>query len=89
MASELLEWDRVTGNEGYKVEWGTSSGAWDSYANSATTATNTESYTATGLTTGVVYYWRVAALVGGVDQTPSDESAFIAGQSIQIGWFKA
>jgi hypothetical protein len=80
----------VASNEGYKVEWGPASGAWDSYANSATTATDTENYTATGLTRGATYYWRCAALVGGTPQTASNEASFVAGdRPATIGWFRA
>ena len=90
MSNQLLEVDRVTGNEGYKWEWGLNSGEWDSYANSDTTATDTESYTATGLTRGATYYWRCAALVGGTPQTPLDEQTFVAGDKpATIGWMRA
>jgi hypothetical protein len=78
MARQVLEWDQVVGNEGYKVEWGTVSGAWDSYPNSATVGVDLTSTVISGLSAAATYYWRVAALVGGTPQDASAESSFSA-----------
>lgn len=70
-SSRTLSWGAVSGNEGYRVEWGSTSGT---YPNSATVATNVTSYVVTpGAGT---WYWRVAALVNGYAQRWSDEASF-------------
>ena len=77
-------WAQVTGNEGYRVIWGSSSQAGASasideiqalYANVTDTPTNVNSYAIAG--TGTIY-WRVAVLINGNPQEWSDESSFSA-----------
>ena len=77
-------WGQVTGNEGYRVIWGSTSQTVTNesieeiqalYANNADTATDVNSYTISG--SGTIY-WRVAALVNGYPQEWSDESSFSA-----------
>jgi hypothetical protein len=77
-------WGQVTGNEGYRVIWGsTSQTVTDEsieeiqalYANNADTATDVNSYSIPG--SGTIY-WRVAALVNGYPQEWSDEASFSA-----------
>ncbi len=63
-------WDDITGEDGYRVKWGTSSGV---YTSSADVAANVTSYLVTGLAWGTVYYARVYPLLGGVEQDPSVE----------------
>ena len=75
-ASNLFEWTRVTGNEGYRVEWGQTSGG--PYPNTANTATNVEAYNIV-LPAFTTWYARVAALVGGVPQDYSTERVFTSG----------
>lgn len=64
-------WSQVTGNEGYRVIWDSSTHATATgsieeiealYPNSADTATDVNSYTISGTGTK---YWRVSALVNG------------------------
>lgn len=65
----LLEWDDAGADEGYRVQWGTSSGV---YTGSADVATDVLQYLLTELPLDTNIYWRVAALVGG---SPQDWSA--------------
>lgn len=71
----IITWDRVTGNEGYRIKWGSTSGT---YPNSADTATNVESYTLQ-MPYRTTWFYVVAALVGGVEQTYSEEHVFTSG----------
>ena len=77
-------WTQVTGNEGYRVIWDTTTHATAVgsieeiqalYPNSSDTATDVNSYLITG--SGTIY-WRVAALVNGFAQEWSDEASFSA-----------
>ncbi|MBK8810762.1 MAG: hypothetical protein IPN69_08540 [Acidobacteria bacterium] len=67
----------VPGNEGYRIEWDSNSGA--PYANSAEVATDVLTYAITGLADRTTYYWRVAALVAGVPQSWATEEVFTTG----------
>lgn len=80
--SILVEWDDVTGEDGYRVKWGLASGT---YVWSADVAADTTSYLITGLVYGTTYYIRVYALVGGVEQDPSDELVLTAGYGFVPG----
>lgn len=71
-----LTWDRVSGNEGYRIEWGqTSSGP---YPNTADNAVDDETYDLV-LPYRTTWYARIAALIAGVPQTYSSEIAFTSG----------
>jgi hypothetical protein len=83
-AGDSRTWEQVTGNEGYRVIWdssthATAEGSIDEiealYANSADTATDVNSYTILG--SGAIY-WRVAVLINGYAQEWSDEASFSA-----------
>ena len=66
-----VSWTAALRADGYRVEWGTTSGTYTGSA--ATTAT---SYTVTGLTYSTTYYVRVVATRTGADDgTPSDEES--------------
>ena len=66
-----VSWTAALRADGYRVEWGTTSGTYTGSA--ATTAT---SYTVTGLTYSTAYYVRVVATRTGADDgTPSDEES--------------
>lgn len=69
-------WDRVTGNEGYRIKWGQTSGG--PYTQTADNSTNDETYEiyAPYRTT---WYAVVAALVGSVEQEYSTERVFTSG----------
>ncbi|MBK8772458.1 MAG: hypothetical protein IPM06_18830 [Rhizobiales bacterium] len=67
----------VPGNEGYRIEWDSNSGA--PYANSAEVATDVLTYAITGLAERTTYYWRYAALVAGVPQSWATEEVFTTG----------
>lgn len=69
-------WDRVTGNEGYRIEWGQTSGG--PYPNSSDNVTNDETITLV-LPYRTTWYARVAALVGGTPQDWSEEKVFTSG----------
>lgn len=71
-----FSWDRVLGNEGYRIKWGQTSGG--PYTETADNATNDETYDiyAPYRTT---WYAVVAALVGGVEQEYSTERIFTSG----------
>jgi len=77
--TQVLSWNQVTGNEGYRVEWDTASHTTEetAYANNATKTTNTNSHTIDVVAT-TTYYWRVAALVDGDIQQWSAEESFVA-----------
>ena len=64
-----VSWTAALRADGYRVEWGTTSGTYT--ASAATTAT---SYTVTGLTYSTAYYVRVVATrTGAADGAPSSE----------------
>jgi hypothetical protein len=54
-----LTWSRVTGNTGYRVEY--TNNIDDGWTLLVTNAQDTESYSHTGVTTDLVYYYRVRA----------------------------
>jgi hypothetical protein len=58
-----LQWNASTGATGYKVYEGTTPGG---ESNTAIAGIATTSYTATGLTSGQTYYFRVAAAANGI-----------------------
>lgn len=74
--ANYLTWDRVIGNEGYRIEWGQTSGG--PYPNSSDNVTNDETITLV-LPYRTTWYARVAALVGGVPQDYSSELGFTSG----------
>jgi len=80
--SITVYWDDVGADEGYRVKWGTATGT---YTQSADVATDVLTYTITGLTYGQTYYIQVYALVGGVEQDPSDEIRMTAGWGFNPG----
>ena len=66
--SAQLNWlDGGNLETGYRVELSTNNTTWTTLT---TTAANATTYTATGLTTGVLYYFRVTAVNGTVTSTP-------------------
>lgn len=74
-------WDQVTGNEGYRIIWGTvshagqlSPNAANPYTNSQDVATDITTYAA-GLGAGT-YFWRVAVLINESPQEWPDEATF-------------
>ena len=69
--SITVSWTADTDADGYRVEWGTTSG---SYTDSATTAAT--SYTITGLNENTTHYVRVVSTrTGAADGAPSDEES--------------
>ena len=54
-----LTWSRVTGNAGYRVEY--TNNIDNGWSLLVTNATDTESYSHTGVTTDLIYYYRVRA----------------------------
>ena len=69
--SITVAWTAATDADGYRVEWGTTSG---SYTDSATTAAT--SYTITGLNENTTHYVRVVSTrTGAADGAPSDEES--------------
>lgn len=76
MADGYIEWSDISGEDGYRVKWGTTQGG--PYPNSADVAANATSYYVTGLTAGVVNYAIVMGLLAGVEQDPSAEISFVA-----------
>lgn len=81
--SQQVMWDDITGEDGYRVKWGTVTAT---YPNSADVGAGVTSYNIAGLTAGTTYYWVVVGLVSGVEQTQSSEASFVAG--IPIGRFR-
>jgi hypothetical protein len=81
VTAQLVEWDDVGADDGYRVKWGT---APSTYPNSADVAQNVLQYRIANLGLGVTYYWVVAALVAGVEQTYTAEQSFVA-KDIQVG----
>ena len=66
-----VSWDTAARADGYRVEWGTTSGI---YTGSATTTET--SHTITSLTANTTYYVRVTATRTAIDDgTPSDEAS--------------
>lgn len=63
-----LSWNAVTGATGYKVYRSTTSGG--TFTEFASPTTN--SYTDSPLTNGTTYYYRVTAIVNGVESAPSN-----------------
>ena len=63
-------WTDITGEDGYRIKWGT---APDTYTASADVAADTTSYTITGLLFGTTYYTRTYGLLAGVEQEGSVE----------------
>jgi hypothetical protein len=62
------------GETGFRVKWGTTSNV---YTTSVDVGVNVQSYLiTTGLVVNTNYFWRVVALVGAVEQTPSAEATF-------------
>ena len=95
-------WAAAANADGYRVEWGTTSGA---YTDSATTTST--SYAIKGLQENTTYYVRVTATrTGAADGTPSDEdeattlpsppgqvtgvtATAVSSSSINVGWADA
>lgn len=76
-------WSDITGEDGYKVRWGTTLGG--PYPNSATVGSDVMSYViGPGLVFRTTYYWQVAGLVAGVEQTWSAETPFTVGIPPQV-----
>lgn len=71
-----VAWDDLTGEDGYRVKWGTASGT---YTKSIDLPANTTTYGIPNLQAGTTYYTRVYGLVGGVEQDPSAEISFTVG----------
>lgn len=74
--ANYFTWDRVTGNEGYRIEWGQTSGG--PYPNTSDNTTNDETITLL-LPYRTTWYVRVAALVGGVPQDYTAERVITSG----------
>lgn len=68
--SVLIEWSDITGEDGYRIKWGTAS---DTYSWSADVAADATSYTIRGLVGTQLYFVRIYGLVSGVEQDPSAE----------------
>jgi hypothetical protein len=75
-----LFWDDISGEDGYRVKWGTSASV---YTQSQDVGANVLSCTLTGLLPLTQYYWVVVGLLAGVEQTLSAEATFttLAGRS--------
>ncbi len=70
-----LNWNAVSGASGYKVYEGTTPGG---ESNTAIAGITTTSYTATGLTSGHTYYFKVAAATRGIHGPQTAEVSAIA-----------
>ena len=68
--SVLIEWSDITGEDGYRIKWGTAS---DTYSWSADVAADVTSYTIRGLIGAQLYFVRIYGLLSGVEQDPSAE----------------
>ena len=71
--SLLVEWSRVVGAAGYKIKYGTESGAHDA----AIDAGDMDSYLVTGLTNGTTYYMALSSYDGEGAESP--DSAELTG----------
>lgn len=76
MAEGYIEWDDISGEDGYRIKWGTTPGG--AYPNTVDVGANVVSYNLTGLTSGITYYAIVVGLLAGVEQTPSSEISLTA-----------
>jgi len=78
-----LDWDNVTDAESYTVYWDNSTGV--SSSSNAITSLSDDNFTHTGLTGGVTYYYKVAAVNSSGTGTLSTEANATAGASQMIG----
>jgi len=78
-----LDWDNVSGASSYTVYWDNSTGV--SSSSTAITSLSDDNYTHTGLTGGVTYYYKVAAVNSSGTGTLSFEDNATAGASQLIG----
>lgn len=73
ISQAVLNWNNVTGNNGYRIERKlTSSGVW---AVVNTTSADVFSYTDTGLTAGSLYFYRVSTINAAGASAPSNEQS--------------
>ena len=78
-----LDWDNVTGATSYTVYWDNATGV--SSSSTAITSLSDDNYTHNGLTGGVTYYYKVAAVNSSGTGTLSTEANATAGASQMIG----
>ncbi len=93
-----LTWNNVPGNAGYRIEQRTGTGG--TWGTAGTVGQDTTGYTASGLTAGTLYYFRVsAANANAVYSVPSNEvsatttpaattvaTSVVSGSRIDLSW---